>query len=338
MFRCILLFLFFVPCILFGQQWHLQPVNTGTDATFRGLSVVDNAVAWVSGTKGFVGVSDDKGQHWHFRQVRGYENCDFRTIYAFDANTALIANAGSPAVILRTDDGGANWQLVYKKTDSAAFIDGMDFWNKRDGLAYGDPLHTRMLLLRTEDGGNTWKMLPDNSRPVLAGGEASFAASGTCIKCIGKNKAIIATGGKVSRLLVSEDRGSRWHSLATPIVQGENSTGIFSFSSDDDRIIIAGGDYLRDTLHTDHIYYSQDGGRTWRYPSTLTRGYRECLADLGDGTIIACGPGGLDISIDNGLNWQPLSDEKDYHVIRKARNGNWVLVAGGKGKMAFLVK
>jgi len=37
-----------------GQQWTLKPVETNVDASFRGLSVVDDKVAWVSGNKGTV--------------------------------------------------------------------------------------------------------------------------------------------------------------------------------------------------------------------------------------------------------------------------------------------
>jgi hypothetical protein len=48
------------------------------------------------------------------------------------------------------------------------------------------------------------------------------------------------------------------------------------------------------------------------------------------------GPGGIDISYDNGNKWAPFSDEKQYHVMKKGRKGNLIVIAGGGGKLAVL--
>lgn len=217
--------------LLFSQtcySQHLKTIVPHTGASFRGLSVVDNAVAWVSGTKGWVGISVDAGNSWNFKQVKGFENNDFRSLYAFDNKTAVIANAGTPAYILYTNDAGDTWQQVYKNEDSAAFFDGVDFWNDKEGIIYGDPIDGHMLLLHTGDGGKSWKELPLSQRPVLKPGEASFAASGTCIHCFDDNKLVIATGGSISRLWVSENKGKSWTAISAPILQGQSSRGIFS--------------------------------------------------------------------------------------------------------------
>src|ERR1019366_1947591 len=102
--------------------------------------------------------------------------------------------------------------------------------NNKEGIIYGDPIKGRMMILRTHDGGLTWLELPESNRPVLVEGEASFAASGTSIRCLKNNKVIIATGGKVSGLLSSNNKGLKWSSVNTPIIHGQNSTGIFSFA------------------------------------------------------------------------------------------------------------
>lgn len=284
-----------------------------------------------------MGKSANGGNDWEYIQVKGYEKCDFRSLFAFDAQTAVIANAGAPAYILYTKNGGASWDQVYKNDDTAAFFDGIGFWNNKDGIIYGDPIKGRMLLLATNDGGRTWKELPEASRPVLAEGEASFAASGTTIRCLKNNKLVIATGGKVSRLLLSENKGKNWRSVSTPIIQGQSSTGIFSIDFRDDKTaIIAGGDYKKDSLCKDHVFYTRDGGMTWKAPAAPTRGYRECVTYLSAMTVIATGPTGTDISYNGGVNWQPLSDEKQYHVIKKSRTGNLIIAAGGGGKIALI--
>lgn len=321
----------------FSGHHYFKNITTGTDVSFRGLSVVDNSVAWVGGTKGSVGKTVNGGTNWTFYKVNGCEQCDFRSVYAFDERHAVITNAGSPAYIFKTNNGGETWDVVYKNEDTAAFIDGIDFWNDKEGIVFGDPLKGRMMILRTGDGGEHWRDIPDVDRPALDTGEASFAASGTTIKCHGKKGVIIATGGRVSRLWTSDNRGESWEKLKTPALHGQSSTGIFSIGYHDSKaIIIAGGDYKNDTLKQDHIFYTQDGGKTWLAPKHPTGGYRECITYANDETVFATGPGGIDISEDGGLNWRSFSSEKGFHVARKSRHGNLIIFAGAGGKISLL--
>lgn len=341
----ILLFLLLTSSTSYGQLYALQYIDTRVNASFRGMSVADENAIWVSGSKGWIGRSANGGKDWTFKQVPGYESSDFRTVYAFDSNNAVIANAGSPAYILRTNDGGTTWKQVYKNTDSAAFIDGIGFWNKKHGIVYGDPINGRMLLLYTNDGGHTWKQRRNS--PKLNPGEASFAASGTVISCNLHSTVVIAIGGKASKLLLSRNRGRRWRSIPTPMLATSESTGIFSFMLGNSawHWLIAGGDYKLDNLKTDNFFYSRNKGKTWLAPATTTRGYRECLAQIDDErpakksktrTMFAVGPSGIDISTDEGVNWSPLSDEKGFHVIKPGRDGNHMFLAGSNGKLAIM--
>lgn len=321
------------------QRFQLEKITTNTDAYFRGMSVVDNAVAWVSGSKGVVGRSIDGGKSWRFLQVRGHEKLEFRSLYAFDSLNAVIANAGTPAMILRTSDGGRNWNSVFQNSHPDAFIDGVDFWNPNEGIFYGDAIEGSMLIIRTKDGGKTWEEIPSDLRPKLMAGEGSFAASGTNIRCIGKDNVVIATGGKHSRLFVSSDKANTWKIRQVPIIQGETMTGIFSTAFlDANRGIIVGGNYEIDSLAKDHIFLTEDGGKSWTPPATPTRGIREGCEYLSNNTLIATGYPGIDISFDGGRNWQPFSDEKQFAVVRKARRGSLVVIAGGSGKLGLIVE
>lgn len=332
----LLLLFLFLSQITFGQSFQCKSIDIQVAASFRGLSIVDDSLAWVSGTKGWMGRSTNGGKKWDFQQVKGFEQYDFRSLYAFDAQTAVIANAGSPAYILYTRDAGSTWKVVYTNQQAEAFFDGIDFWNKNEGIIYGDPIEGRMLLLRTRDGGQNWQELPPSSRPALSKGEASFAASGTAIQCLGKQKLVIATGGTVSRLLVSTDQGNSWGAIQTPIMQGQASTGIFSVAYlNEKQAIIVGGDYKRDSLATDHIFYTQDNGQHWLAPAIPTRGYRECVTYLSKTTVIATGPTGTDISYDGGIHWQAFSDEKSFHAVRKSRQGKLIMMVGN-GKISLV--
>ncbi len=323
-------------CVLFlqasSQSLTLNKIDVAVESSFRGLSVVNDKVAWVSGSNGQVGITNDGGLSWQFQQVEGFEKMDFRTLYAFDDQRAIIANAGSPARILLTDDAGKSWKIVYTNEHKAAFFDGVDFWDEMNGIIYGDPID-KMLLLKTEDGGQSWREISD--APKLQDGEASFAASGTGIRCYGESEVVISTGGIVSRLWISKDKGESWQTLSPPIVQGENTTGIYSFAKHENLIVLVGGDYTRPDLATKHNLYSIDNGITWQTPSSPTRGYRECVEFIAPSKLVTVGPSGMDISTDNGATWQAASDEKGFHVVRKARHGS-LTIAAGNGIFAIL--
>ncbi|KAI9551340.1 hypothetical protein GHT06_006835 [Daphnia sinensis] len=79
-----------------------------------------------------------------------------------------------------------------------------------------------MVLLKTSDGGAKWENISDNNAISLFAGEASFAASGTNIRCDSKGNAWIATGGIKSRIFHSNDYGTSWTAHDCPIVQEFN--------------------------------------------------------------------------------------------------------------------
>ncbi len=319
-----------------AQTFQLREADSRTDAYFRGMSVVDDNVAWVSGSKGVVGRTINGGATWRFLQVKGHEKLEFRSLYAFDSLNAVIANAGSPAIILRTADGGRNWRSVFQNSHPDAFIDGVDFWNEKEGIFYGDAIEGSMLIIETKDGGLTWSEIPADLRPKLLEGEGSFAASGTNIRCIGNNT-IIATGGKHSRVFVSSDKAKSWKIFQPPIIQGETMTGIFSIAfRNANRGVIVGGNYEIDSLAKDHILLTEDGGKTWKAPEVPTRGIREGAEYISDQVVIATGYPGIDISYDGGRTWKRFSDEKQFAVVRKARRGSLIVIAGGSGKLALI--
>jgi photosystem II stability/assembly factor-like uncharacterized protein len=307
---------------------------TGTPASLRAVSAPGSGVIWLAGSGGTILRSVSEGESWKLRAIPGFEKRDFRSLYAFDSLHALVACTGSPAVILQTTDGGQNWQEVYRNTHPDAFLDGMDFWDQNRGMVYGDPLDGRFLLLVTNDGGRTWIPVPEEQRPAADSGEASFAASGTAIRLWDNQKAAIATGGRISRIWYSEDGGQKWTCRPVPILQGAASQGIFSLAVRGKNWVVTGGDFARDTLRRNHVFYSEDEGKTWHFPRLPTRGYRESVEWTESGGLLATGPGGTDFSGDGGKTWEPVADQAGFHVVRLARRGQALVMAGGKGRAA----
>ena len=151
--------------LVVSQFLSLTSLDSGVSASFRGLSVVNNSVVWVSGTGGTVLRTIDNGENWKNVSVPEMENTDFRDIHGFNKNIAIVMGIDSPARFFKTIDGGKSWDLVHFDDREEVFFDGMSFWNKRNGIAFSDPVNGRHLLIRTTDGGDTWEEIPADGIP-----------------------------------------------------------------------------------------------------------------------------------------------------------------------------
>jgi photosystem II stability/assembly factor-like uncharacterized protein len=323
-------------CVCISQSQSIILLDSGKNTSIRGLSVVTNSVAWISGSNGYTALTNDAGKTWKWKQLSGYERLDFRDIEAFSDHEAVIVSAGTPAVILKTSDGGSSWKEVYRNNSADIFLDGMDFWNKDHGLVYGDPIKGKMQLLETRDGGNTWRDISTNLTIELAEGEASFAASGTAIRTGKRGNVWIATGGMQSRIFHSDDFGKTWEVYKCPILQGNNSSGPFSLATyQGKKMVAAGGNYLIDTLRDNSLMLSSDGGKTWTQPISQLFGYRSAIEYISKNIVIATGTSGTDLSTDGGQTWRNIS-AGGFNSVRKAKKGNLVLLTGLKGKIARL--
>lgn len=269
----------------------------------------------------------------------GYEQLDFRDIQAFDALKAVVVNAGSPAYVLLTLDGGKTWTERYKNTDSAIFMDGMDFWDQKNGIIFGDPILNEMQLLRTQDGGLSWNPISGNLKIKLSPGEAGFAASGTTIKTLPGGKVWIATGGTVANIYYADNYAYTWKVFKCPIIQGQSSTGTFAMDFyNENKGIVVGGDYLKDKESLNNVLLTEDGGKSWKKPVKPVTGYRSGVIYITAKLLIATGSSGTDVSTDAGQNWLNISSH-GFNVVAKSKKGKLILLAGNKGEVyKFIVK
>ena len=312
----------------------LERLAAGPDESLRGLSVVNDRVAWTCGTHGTVGRTLDAGGHWTWRQVPGFESRDLRAVTAFSARRALVVAVGSPGVILGTEDGGASWRERYRDERPQIFLDGLACAGARRCLAFGDPIDGRFVLLASRDGGRAWRRLEG---PEARPDEAAFAASDGALQLTRQGRVAIGTGGSTARVLSSRDFGATWSGAVAPLAAGAASRGLFALVVAGREMAAVGGDYQAETERSGTAAFSLDGGRTWRAAEQLPGGYRSGLARLADGTLVATGPGGTDLSSDGGRTWRPLSG-LGFHVVRRARRGRLVLLAGSAGRLARLTE
>lgn len=359
---CCLTLLLFTCSILVKAQYTIEVLDSSTfqlgegvvlhQTSFRGLSVINDETIWVSGSHGTIARSIDGGKTFIYKQLKGYEKSDFRDIEAFDKNTAIVMSSGTPALILKTVDGGETWKEVFRKNDSAYFLDAMDFWDNKRGMLVGDPINNHFVLLQTKDGGETWQELDTTLTPKAMDGEAVFAASGTSLRCWGKNAYGFVTGGSISRLIRDEEYLS-YEKL--PLPQGGEGKGTFSFFRSNEEIyVVVGGDYRCDTCNAGANYLTSCAlisryGVNNKDSIILVnifgnQDYKSSIDLVSKRKYIATGTRGVYTNKTGPHPWgfqfgfNTRISQEPFHVVRKAKKGKAVFLAGPKGKIGKLVQ
>jgi photosystem II stability/assembly factor-like uncharacterized protein len=328
-----------VPLAVAPAQSPWTAQNSGTGASFRGMSVVNADVLWISGTGGTFAWTDDAGAKWHPGHVTGAESFDFRAVHAISLDTAiLMVSAQDTALIYRTTDRGQNWTLRYRDVSKGAFLDAMAFFDSRHGLAVGDPVDDHFVVLETLDGGEHWARQSASAMPASLAGEGAFAASGTALIACGSQDAWLGTGGAVkSRVFHTTDAGRTWSVAETPIRAGAAAAGIFSLACRDTQHVIAvGGNYAKPDAAAVTVALTDDGGATWTAsdpaPSTSFLSGVAYLNAADGRRLIAVGTEGTSLTLDSGRTWRRL-DTRSLNVVMAARGGS-VWAAGTRGSVA----
>ena len=288
----------------FAQSPEWKQFQSPGKASLRGLSPISDQVCWASGSGGTWLKTEDGGASWQSGTVAGLDTVDFRSIHAFDAQTAVAASAGQPAVIYRTEDGGKTWNKVHQE-GGEAFFDAIQFIDAQRGYVLGDPIGGKWMILETLDGGRSWHSLA--KLPDAVQGEAAFAASSSSMLADSEGL-VFATGGTVARLhrytFASQSWGVR---ELTDMLQGEPSQGVFAATSlpGAEGLVLVGGDYLKPDYRIANALLVVGEGTT--STSEGPNGYRSGVAYLQDkGWVVAVGPGGSDFSSNGAHSWQPF--------------------------------
>lgn len=302
----------------------LKPITFNSEASFRGIHGNDTVV-YIAGSGGEVWKYDLLTEQMINISPDTNRSIQYRDVEVLDNSTAIIATAGFPAKLLKTKDGGKTWQTVLHITDSLAFIDGIDFQNKNEGVVFGDPLNDTLVVYTTQDAGETWQKL--TNIPQVNTVEAGFAASGTSV--IMENDTIyIGLGGDEARLFVLSNSSAK--AINTAMAQGKPSQGIYSIAKWNNTILVIGGQYDAPEDDSTHCF-SVDNGRTWQL-ATGVNAYRSCVSFVNEKVAIACGPSGIDLSNDGGLTWEAV-DSTGVHAMYWQKNSTMGFASGANGML-----
>jgi photosystem II stability/assembly factor-like uncharacterized protein len=333
--RCLLL----LPLLLLlnsckaPDNFHYSTIYRGHSVeglNARSLVVISDAVI-VAGPKGVFCGRFFSGDLVEQPAIEGAE--DIRDMHLFNDGTMVLMNSGNNGTIYHVAFDGTQTKVY----DTAAiFLDGLDFWDDRSGIAFGDPLGGKFFLLRTDNSGKNWHNLTPPSLPVARPGEGAFAASGTSIQCLGDSTVYFVTGmGDTARMFCSYDRGLSWSVKNTPVKSGSNN-GIYSmyFWSETEGII-AGGNWEDTKAKKKICYYTADGGNTWINRSKGLGGYTSCIQGNENGTFLcATGDQGTYYSLDKGLNWELMFERNFYSM---AVTDDYLVLIGRDGVLEVLM-
>jgi photosystem II stability/assembly factor-like uncharacterized protein len=148
-----ILFAILITISSLAQTWTEQVSGLTTQLT--SLSAVDDDNVWACGYSGRVLRTTNGGQNWvsvNGTPIPGTLN--LHSIFAIDANTALVAGSSTSSFLFRTTNAGANWTQVF--TETGGFINSVNMGNELAGFMVGDPVGGRWSLWGTIDGGLTW--------------------------------------------------------------------------------------------------------------------------------------------------------------------------------------
>jgi len=314
----------------------LVPQEVGTDALLQAISIVDENTVWMSGHNATFVRTNDAGESWDvFKHPTG-DTLQFRDIHAFDSSRVILMSAGPGSLsrIFSVIDG-VIWREHFVMQDSLGFLDCLDFWDEKRGIAFGDTIDEYPYILLTSNGGRTWKRAPTDQMPKAGKGEGGFAASGTCVTTGENGLAWIATGaGGNARILLTQDYGVTWRTADSPIIKGEAAGHTSIDFVDSKKGFVTGGDLAISDEYTDNCAFTSDGGKTWK----LTKNPKTKGAFYGSSTVqieeqnytFVCGPNGLDFTSDYGKIWTRL-DSANYWAVSFDKSGTgWVSGKDGR--------
>lgn len=375
-----------------------QPTSTIGDVT---VAPSDPSIVWVgtgeannrqsSSWGNGVYKSTDRGKTWKHMGLDASMHIGRIVISPADPNTVYVAAGGNlwgaskDRGVYKTTDGGKTWSnVLFVNEDTGASDIAMDadspgtliaamYQRRRTVFGYSGS-GPGSGLYKTTDGGATWKKLekglpwdPDAKKPAAADTDKKAASDEEkeAAKEIGRigvnfyrrNSNVVyaliehAAGG----IFRSDDQGETWTRASET-----NPRGIYY-----SQVIIDPNNDQRVWVHGAQMYYSEDGGKTFKtnVVQKIHGDYHAMWIDPRDSNhMIAGSDGGIYISHDRGRSWDYVNNipiaqfyeigldmQKPYRICgglqdnnvwcgpsatfdtRGISNADWFTVGGGDG-------
>lgn len=268
-----------------GSDWgDVTPEGAASIGYRAGKFFMDAATGWVlipeseNSEEGKLFYTSDSGNTWSFHKVPfGNANLFFLdNRYGWALFNTGAGAGSSTAQILRTENGGETWSLVYEVTpDSALEATGIPFSGSKEEISFRDENHGYVsgnipadgfvYLYETMDGGASWSQVSLELPQELQKSMLSFQAPQFFDAERGKLVVrYFGTDNQGTLLFTTNDGGDLW--VATTPIPSLGSVAVENMQS----AMIWDGEML---------YWTNDGGVTWRSDQTNIL-IRDTLAQL----------------------------------------------------------
>lgn len=281
-----------------GDHWELKPVgdSTARRLDFRDIHGASATEAWVlsigNGPASRIYHTTDAGANWSLQFQNADSAAFFDCFTFFDAKHAVVFGdeAHGRTMMLRTEDGGAHWELLPESAVPAAlkgeggFASSggciTSFGKKKGWVGAGGP---QARVFHSEDQGRSWKVIP-TATPFVHGSDAGLTAL-----AFRDEKHGIGVAARINA------QSSRDTSSA---VVGTTDNGGMTW-----------------TLHPRPSKPGSIYGVTW--------------VPKAPGTVVAASLGGLLYSTDTAASWS-LATEFQYWSVGAAGKRAWGVGPGGR--------
>lgn len=149
-----------------GENWiQIEDLVPGPNQAICGFAHLGDSIIYGVGIwaqPGYFIISKDQGATWSYQSLSdkadGLVDCHF-----LDEETGFVAGIDNQygGIILKTEDGGENWERVFGTGQPNEYIWKLDFIS--DSIAYASiesfGLNDSTYIVKTVDGGNSWEKI-----------------------------------------------------------------------------------------------------------------------------------------------------------------------------------
>lgn len=286
--------------------------------SFGELSLLNNGEVWAVGYDGQhiqrMYHSKDRGKNWSDVEVPS-NGFSFKSLSFSDSLNGWAV--GGKGLIIRTTDGGKNWEKLKAPTHSE--LHAAHFFNSQVGYIAGrekfgdkvtDEVWGNMEILCTKSSGEEWRICYKEKKP----------SSVFRITTPSESEALIVLDG--NRLIRTDNQGATWHLVD---LHGKKVSSVAL--TRDGALWIVG--------NNGSFEHSDDRGRTWQHMRTFdvnannTNWWDVAFNQAGAG--IAVGESGLlAATLDSGKTWKMLDSNIRDHLRAVYLQDNYAIILGEK--------
>lgn len=241
----LLLILVFVCLHTAKADWTKQ--NSNTLAWLRDVYFLNEQTGWIVGSSGTYLVTHNGGKIW--TKEKNFTEDTIRQVYFTDEQTGWLLcerdpfalGANAPSYLLRTTNGGINWERIEFNDNQRKRIAKIFFTKNGMALAIGEG---GALYAMTDDN-KIWKRIPSPSKYLMFDGIFTDDLNGVIV-------------GAAGSIFFTEDGGLSWNKAS---IFGESDSKINSvfFINQKNGWTVGGNG---------KIYQTVNGGKTWREQKT----------------------------------------------------------------------